>query len=138
MIPSLFCRTTTHLQFSCTRIRTNYLGVNIRYIDNKNEAVTHTLSIVDTKCQHTSRELKVLLVDILDEYQIPLDHVLCCVTDNAANMVKLVKDVNCDLVDALPTATASTSEKLETDSSEDEAGICALFRKPNHIINMGT
>ena len=31
---------------------------------------------------------------VLDDYEVPLDHVLCCVTDNATNMVKLVTTMN--------------------------------------------
>ena len=49
-----------HIKFDCaTRIRTNYLGINIRYINSKNEAVTQTLAVKDTHSQHTSNELRV-------------------------------------------------------------------------------
>jgi hypothetical protein len=80
-----------------TRMRTNYMGVNIQYIDNNNQAVIRTLTVTDTQSRPTSRELKTILTKTLDEFSIPLNHVLCCVTDNAASMVKLVKELSEDL-----------------------------------------
>jgi hypothetical protein len=99
-----------HLKFDCaTRIRTNYLGVTARYVNSNNEAITTTLSITDTKSQHTSSQLKVLLHNILESYDIPLNHVLCCVTDNASNMIRVVKDLNEDLAAMLQSTAASGS-----------------------------
>ena len=57
-----------NLKFDCaTRIRTNYLGVNVRSINSKNEAETRTLMIMDTKSQHSSKDLKVLLLKVQDD-----------------------------------------------------------------------
>jgi hypothetical protein len=99
-----------HLKFDCaTRIRTNYLGVTARYVNSNNEAITTTLSITDTKSQHTSSQLKVLLHNILESYDIPLNHVLCCITDNASNMIRVVKDLNEDLAAMLQSTAASGS-----------------------------
>jgi hypothetical protein len=106
-----------HLKFDCaTRIRTNYLGVTARYVNSNNEAITTTLSITDTKSQHTSSELKVLLHIILEEYDIPLNHVLCCVTDNASNMIRVVKDLNEDLAAMVPPTAASGSGTDDSDA----------------------
>ena len=78
-----------------TRIRSIYLGVNARWVSKETgEPVTRTLAVLDTLSRHTAKELKEILMKILEEYEIPLDHVLCCVTDNVTNMVKLVKDMN--------------------------------------------
>jgi len=114
-----------HLKFdSATRIRTNYLGVNVRYIGNNDKPVTRTLSVTDTRSQHTSRELKSLLLNILDDFAIPLDHVLCCVTDNAANMIKVVKDFNTELSehaeDNIPSSGREESDTDESEFSDDE------------------
>ena len=68
-----------YLKFDCaTRIRTNYLGVNIRYVDSSNNPVTKTLAVLDTRSQHTSRELKNILSKVLEDFNIPLNQVLCC------------------------------------------------------------
>lgn len=57
-----------YLKFDCaTRIRTNYLGVNVRCINSKNEPETRTLMIMDTKSQHSSKGLKVLLLKAQDD-----------------------------------------------------------------------
>jgi hypothetical protein len=112
-----------HFKFDrATRIRANYLGVNVRFVNNKNEAVTETLSVTDTRSQHTSQELKVLLHNIFKEFEIPLKNVLRCVTDNASNMIKVVKDLNIILVAELTSnvATGSGPDEPESDSDESE------------------
>ena len=70
------------IKFDCaTRLRVNYLGVNVRYINNEKQAVTKTLMVKDTQSQHTSNKLKMMLRKILQEFDIPPSNVLCCVTD---------------------------------------------------------
>jgi hypothetical protein len=108
-----------YLKFDCaTRIRTNYLGVNVRYVDSSNNPVTKTLVVTDTKSKHTSTELKNILTKVLDDFGIPLTQVLCCVTDNASNMVKLVKNFNEDLASA--EETNYENEDCSSSSDEDE------------------
>lgn len=112
-----FQKKFVYLKFDCaTRIRTNYLGVNIRYVDSSNNPVTKTLSVCDTKSQHSSRELKSLLNKVLEDFNIPLSQVLCCVTDNASNMIKIVKDFNQDL----SSAAAAQDEDSSSDEDNDE------------------
>ena len=85
-----------YLKFDCaTRIRTNYLGLNVRYVSKaKKLPSTSTLAVVDTQSRHSARELKDIIETVLDDYEIPLSNILCCVTDNASNMVKLVTTMN--------------------------------------------
>lgn len=80
-----------------TRIRTSYMGVNIRLVDKNNTAVTHTLVVKDTNAEHSSFALRKLISSVLEDFGIPLQNVLCCISDNASNMVRLVKDINLDL-----------------------------------------
>ena len=86
------------LKFDCaTRLRVNYLGLNIRYVNAAGKSITRTLGVVDTLCEHGSKMLKEMIVKVLADYEIPLDHVVCCVTDNASNMIKLVELLNEDI-----------------------------------------
>ncbi len=73
---------------------------------------TCTLAVVDTKSKHTARELREILDIVLSDYDIPLGHILCCVTDNAMNMVKLVSSMNTD-------QEASSKEQEQNISDED-------------------
>ena len=50
--------------------------------------------MVDTQSRHSARELKDIIETVLDNYEIPLSNILCCITDNASNMVKLVTTMN--------------------------------------------
>jgi len=75
--------------------RTNYLAVNVNYVSPTTELpTTSTLAVVDTNSRHTARELKEMIVKILNNYSVPLDNILCCITDNATNMVKLVSSMS--------------------------------------------
>jgi hypothetical protein len=109
-----------YLKFDCaTRIHTNYIGLNVRYIDSQNNPVTKTLMVADTHAQHTSSELRVHLNRALEEFGIPWSRVLCCVTDNATNMVKLVKDCNKELA---AEAAAADAAALADSTIEDISG----------------
>jgi hypothetical protein len=103
-----------YLKFDCaTRIRTNYLGLNVRYVNKDKLPTTSTLKVVDTRSQHTATELKDIIEKVLKDYEIPMEKVLCCVTDNASNMVKLVTTMNEDL-------KAAVGDQQDEDEDEDE------------------
>jgi len=112
-----------HIKMDCaTRVRTNYLAVNVRFIDDNSNVVTKTLAIVDTKAQHTSKELKALLMKVLEDFEIPLKNIVCVVTDNASNMLKLVKTLSADAeTQAEAEAQEAENEPHEAISSSDES-----------------
>ena len=58
-----------------------------------------------------------MIYNIPEEYEIPLNHVLCCVTVNASNMIKVVKDMNVDVAAMPQSETASVSGKFKVISS---------------------
>ena len=86
-----------YLKFdAATRIRVNYLGLNVRYMSNE-QSITKTLAVMDTLCEHKGKFIKVMIQKVLDEYEIPLKNVIMCVTDNAKNMIGTVKEIICDI-----------------------------------------
>ena len=84
------------LKFDCaTRIRTNYLALNARYVSPVTGLpTTCTLSVVDTHSRHSAKDLKEMVVKVLDDFNLPLDHIAAAVSDNAANMITLVAKMN--------------------------------------------
>lgn len=77
-----------------TRIRVNYLGINVRFIDQQTLLpATKTLALKDTFDQHSSDSLRQMLSDTLEDYKIDITKVVSIVSDNASNMVKMVKDM---------------------------------------------
>ena len=79
-----------YVKLDCaTRIRTNYLGVNIQYCGSENQAVIKTLCVRDTMSRHSSDYLRKMTVQVLEEFSIDPKNVLAVVTDNASNMVKI-------------------------------------------------
>ena len=84
-----------YVKLDCaTRIRTNYLGVNIQYCGSENQAVIKTLCVRDTMSRHSSDYLRRMTVQVLEEFSIDPKNVLAVVTDNASNRVKMVEDMN--------------------------------------------
>ena len=83
-----------YLKFDCaTRIRANYLAINVRYIDDNDKVggpvpVTKTLAVIDTRSRHSSNMIKEMVGDTMTRFGIKPTNVVCAVTDNAANMVK--------------------------------------------------
>ena len=78
---------------ACRRHRVNYFAINVRYVDDWRN-ITNTLAVKDTEAQHSSNFLKQLVNNVLKDYGIQKKHVLCIVTDNASNMLSMVKKIN--------------------------------------------
>ena len=103
-----------YLKFdAATRIRQNYLGLNVRYMFNE-QSITKTLAVVDTLCEHKGRFIKVMIQKVLDEYEIPLKNVIMCVTDNAKNMIGTVQQINRDI------QAEGGSRDVDVDDDEDD------------------
>ncbi|KAM4031892.1 uncharacterized protein ACNLHF_019269 [Anomaloglossus baeobatrachus] len=78
----------------CTRHKVNYFAINVRFVCDKNEIVTKTLAVKDTKAHHTGEFLQVLMEKVLQDYELKKEQVLSVVTDNASNMISTVKLMN--------------------------------------------
>jgi len=102
-----------------TCIRVNYLGVAVRFFDTaEQKTVTKTLKVMDTKDQHTSGQLKTMLLSILNDYGIKLTNVVCVVSDNASNMIKMVTHLQDHLADGIDIPDTDNNSDSEEDSSE--------------------
>ena len=125
-----------HLKFDCcSRLRVNYLGVNVRYINSDNEAVTKTIAVVDTKSQHTSLQLKTILEKVLAKYDLSWSSVISCVTDNASNMVRLVKDCNIQLASETQ-GNEDESDNSGEDSSDDDDDYGSISTGNSNSLNI--
>jgi hypothetical protein len=61
------------------------------------------LAVIDIQSYYSTSELKEIIENVLEECEILLQHILCCLTDNAGNMMKLVSTLNQVLLPQLPT-----------------------------------
>lgn len=61
-----------------------------------------TLGVRDTKQRHDSESIAKILTDLLAEFNINKENVICCVVDNASNMTKTVQRLNEDLSHSEP------------------------------------
>ncbi|XP_065323660.1 uncharacterized protein LOC135930799 [Gordionus sp. m RMFG-2023] len=73
-----------------TRYDRSILGINIQFINN-GKIKLRTLCMKVIKERHTSEYLKKIILDVLKEYEIKIEQIYTITTDNAANMIKLIK-----------------------------------------------
>ena len=68
----------------------------MQYYHEEHGLTVKTLTLVDTKANHTSSHLKEILLDTLKQFNISKQQVLACVVDNASNMTRTVQLLNED------------------------------------------
>lgn len=82
-----------------TRNGASFLGISVRYMHN-GEIITRSLGIIElTKC-HTATYLRQAIEDCLKRFNISMKQIIAITVDNGSNMVKLLNDVNTDVVNA--------------------------------------
>ncbi|XP_023222406.1 uncharacterized protein LOC111623902 [Centruroides sculpturatus] len=81
---------------ACTRHRVNYFAIDVLFIDENNTIVTKTLAVKDTMAHHTGEYLQKLVQEVLEDFKIKKENILCIVTDNASNMLKITEKMNQD------------------------------------------
>jgi len=102
---------------AATRHGYGLLGVNAQFIKD-GEVVIRTLAIKELKSGHTGAYLKSVVTEVLNDYAVEMKQILTITTDNGANMLKAVSDLN-----AKCNALMMESDFLETpsvDTSIDE------------------
>ena len=78
-------------------IESKIYTLEIRYVSKSGkQPTTSTLAVLDTKSKHTANELRKMLHQILEDYDLPVSKTLAGITDNASNMVKLMVDFDKD------------------------------------------
>ena len=53
---------------ACTRMPTNYIAINVQFINNNVEVIIYTLAVKDTNANHSSASIKKIVCDVLDGY----------------------------------------------------------------------
>ena len=79
---------------AATRLRQNFLGVNVQFWCEEDGLVVRTLAVVDTDADHSATHTRDLVTQVMTNFQLEKNQVLACVVDNAANMTKTVKLTN--------------------------------------------
>ena len=72
-----------------------------------------------------------LLNKVLEEFEIPIKRVASFVTDNASNMVKLVKDVNVEQAVAVCVSEEQETAAEESSSEDENTTACELSDEEN-------
>ena len=129
---------------TCTRHRVNYFAINVRFVAEDDVVVTKKLAVKDTEAQHTSSFMQQLVTDVLLDFDIKKSNVLSIITDNASNMISLVKlmnkkeipetDLSCDDVEEAGTSSTIHLEENLDEEKVDDHDIEGFEESPNHFI----
>ena len=76
---------------ACTRMQTNYIAINVQFMNNNIEVIIYTLAVKETNVNHSSKSIKKIVCDVLDRYGLKKEQILAIVTDNASNMISTIK-----------------------------------------------
>ncbi|XP_036342269.1 uncharacterized protein LOC118751549 [Rhagoletis pomonella] len=82
--------------YAATRQHLSVIGINVQYIKNET-IISQTLANKELRQRHTGHYLKSVKLEVLNDYKIDINQILTITTDNGANMVKAVHDLNADL-----------------------------------------
>jgi len=77
-----------------TRIRVNDFAIKANYVGEDTKVKTNTLSVIDTQTNMRVTFCKQLVSDVLKNFEIEKQQVLCNVTDNALNMTSTTEKLN--------------------------------------------
>ena len=95
---------------AATRLRNNFLGINVQFFDKENGLTVKNLALMDMHARHDAEHTKDLVKETRKKFGIEKSNVLACVVDNATNMTKTVRLMNQD-----------STEVEEQDDEETEA-----------------
>lgn len=77
---------------ACTRHQRNFLGINVQF-EEKEKIITKTLGVVDTQGKHTASDIKKIVHQNLEKFDISVENVLSVSVDNAKNMIKMANEL---------------------------------------------
>ncbi|XP_028175812.1 uncharacterized protein LOC114364029, partial [Ostrinia furnacalis] len=78
---------------SATCLDRQFIGVNVQYI-KKNKIVSRTLALQEIFDRQTAENLKLIIIDILGDFGIPLRNIYSITTDNGSNYLKVTSLFN--------------------------------------------
>lgn len=94
-----------------TRQRRAICGISIQYIIG-DQLKMRSIGMVELLHSHTAKYIAEVIIKRLNDYGIKLKQIIAITTDNGANMLKMVRDINVHL--------QAEIEKAKTDSNDDQ------------------
>lgn len=89
------------------------LGVSIQYIVG-GKVFTRSVGMIHLERRHTGKYLAQLIIDRLKELGIDMKQIITITTDNGANVLKMVKDLESHLREAINEQMFSPNEAIHT------------------------
>lgn len=105
----------------CTTGDRSILGISIQFILNE-KLVVRSIGMIELKSSHTAAYLSKVIIERLNEFDISCRQVITITTDNGANVVKTVKDIDGILQKVIDDAQCipQTPNKKKKSSSENQ------------------
>lgn len=104
-----------------TRQNRCILGVSLQTV-KKGEVIVRTISMERIRARHTARNLKEMVLNILEKYLIKPENVLSATTDNGTNMLLLANELNAFVMENILDGSdiLDSEDENEEDPLEDD------------------
>lgn len=121
----LIGRPLTLMVDGTTKRRRSILGVSVQFIKN-GQHVIRSIGMVQLHESHTGEYLASVICNILSQYNIEPHQIIAITTDNGANVLKMVRDLSSQIVNA----ENEPSQAIDSDIQYDDAEI------ENYLLNV--
>lgn len=108
---------------SATRLDRSVLGINIQFEKN-NQICVRTLAVKELRQKHTAEYISEQIKEVLDKYNIKLEHIYTFTSDNGRNMIKaadLLGIAQEDEIDEEPIYNEAELDELFISCSNNES-----------------
>lgn len=103
-----------------TKKNRSILGVSVQYVFEENLKI-RSIGMIELVKSHTASYLSTVIIDCLKRYDINLKQIVVITTDNGANVLKMVRDVESCLQEEINTVkSAAVIDNVAIDESVDD------------------
>lgn len=120
-VTKLISEKAVSIKIDCaTRMDRSFIGINIQFV-HKSKIVIFTLSALEVHIRHTGENLKRIILEELERYNVKATQIYTVTTDNGSNLLCAVKLMRDAPIEAGNEET--DDEENEEDIDEDSAAL---------------
>lgn len=109
----------------------SFLGISVRFLQN-GRVVTRSLGLIQLHQSHTATYLMKIVEETLEMYSITFNQIIAITTDNGANVLKMVKDINASNLSSdnnkIPSTVPPHNHSCEQANGSRQKSVSAQYR----------
>lgn len=121
-----------------TRHNRSFLGINVQFIKD-GFIELRTLEVKELMSRHTSTYLQQIVLDILQNYNIGIEKLYCCTSDNGRNIIKTSKMLQEEQELIIKQKENEDQENVEEEinsNEHDDIGILTVVNCAVHTLQL--